>query len=257
MYEHYVLLLIMNATTRRSVTIIALVAAALLAITGAILAARNSDSSAGTQTPGSTQTPKQGQPVDDPRAAEEEVGVARRDAADVTAIGDVDAPLVLIEYSDYRCPFCGVFARDTMPLLQAEYIDTGQLRFEWRDFPVFGEESMDGAMAARAAGEQDLYWEYHDAMYEDAPERGHLEIDRKRVLAWAEEVGVPDLAEFESDLEDPDLRAAIEADTAEARTLGASGTPTFLIGRTPLVGALPADEFRAAIDAQLEALGER
>lgn len=249
----------MNVSTRRSVTVVALVAAALIALTGAILASRDSGSTAGAPNPSAAQTPADGQPVDDPRAAEDEVGVARRDADDVTALGDVDAPLVLIEYSDYRCPFCGVFARDTMPLLQEEYIDTGKVRFEWRDFPVFGEESMDGAMAARAAGEQGLglYWEYHDAMYADAPERGHLEIDQERIMSWAEQVGVPDMDKFEADLDDPDLRATIEADTAEARALGASGTPTFLIGQTPLVGALPADEFRAAIDAQLEAMGER
>lgn len=257
MYEHYVQYFIMNASTRRSAAIVAAVlAAALLAVTGTVLAARDSTKSTASPTSGS-QPSETGQPVDDPRAAEEEVGVARRNADDVTAIGDADAPLVLIEYSDYRCPFCGVFARDTMPLLQEEYIDTGKVRFEWRDFPVFGEESMDGALAARAAGEQGLYWEYHDAMYADAPERGHLEIDRAKIMAWAEEVGVPDTEKFQTDLDDPDLRAAVEADTAEARSLGASGTPTFVIGRTPLVGALPADEFRAAIDAQLDALGER
>lgn len=238
----------MDASTRRSLTIIAAVAAVLIVITGAVMATRDNDDRAAAEV--------SSQQSADPRDSEEELGLARRDAEDVTAIGDLDAPLVLIEYSDYRCPFCGIFARDTMPLLLEEYIETGKLRFEWRDFPVFGEESMEGAMAARAAGEQGLYWEYHDAMYADAPERGHLEIDRAAVMAWAEQVGIPDLAKFEADLDDPELRSLVEADAAEARGVGASGTPTFIIGQTPLVGALPPDTFRDAIDRQLDAMGE-
>lgn len=239
----------MDASTRRSLTIIAAAAIVLALITGVVLSTRDDDSAgAEASSPSASDT--------DPRQGEEQLGLTRRDADDVTAIGDVDAPLVLIEYSDYRCPFCGVFARDTMPALMEEYIETGKLRFEWRDYPVFGEESMEGAMAARAAGEQDLYWEYHDAMYADAPERGHLDINRDAVMAWAEQVGIPDLAKFEADLENPDLRALVEADAIEAQSLGASGTPTFVLGKKPLVGALPLDTFRQEIDDALEAIGE-
>lgn len=237
----------MDASTRRSLTIIAAVAIVLALIAGVVLSTRDDDDAAAEVSTEQT---------DDPRESEEELGLARRDADDITAIGDVDAPLVLIEYSDYRCPFCGVFARDTMPVLMEEYIETGKVRFEWRDLPVFGEESMDGAMAARAAGEQGLYWEYHDAMYADAPERGHLAIDREKIMAWAREVGVPDLAKFEADLENADLRAAVEADAAEGQSIGANGTPTFLVGKTPMVGAQPVDAFRDLIDEQLEAMGE-
>lgn len=239
----------MDASTRRSLTIIAAAAIVLALITGVVLSTRDDDSAgaeASSPTAGDT----------DPRQGEEQLGLTRRDADDVTAIGDVDAPLVLIEYSDYRCPFCGVFARDTMPALMEEYIETGKLRFEWRDYPVFGEESIAGAMAARAAGEKGLYWEYHDAMYADAPERGHLEINREKIMAWAEQVDVPDLEKFEADLEDPDLRALVEQDAVEAQSLGASGTPTFVLGKKPLVGALPLDTFRQEIDDQLDAIGE-
>src|SRR5690625_853149 len=237
----------MNASTRRSLTIIGAVAIVILLITGAVLSAPDMDT-------GDAETSSQ--TAADPRAAEDDLGIARRNADDMTALGDVDAPLVLIEYSDYRCPFCGVFARDTMPVLIDEYIETGKLRFEWRDMPVFGDASVDGAVAARAAGQQDLYWEYHDAMYAGAPERGHLEINDEKIIAWAKEVGVPDMAKFKADLEDPDLLGAVEADAAEGRSLGASGTPTFILGEKPLVGALPLDTFREEIDAQLEEVNE-
>ena len=83
-------------------------------------------------------------------------GLARRDADDYTAIGDVDAPLVMIEYSDYRCPYCALYATETQPELIKKYVDTGKLRIEWRDTPIFGEQSLDAAVAAPAAGEQGM-----------------------------------------------------------------------------------------------------
>lgn len=244
----------MKDSSRRIITIVAAVAIVALLAGGAMFSSTGGESADSGDGSGAASVSES--PVD-PKAAEKEAGLTRRDAGDVTALGDEDAPIVLIEYSDYRCPFCGAFARDTLPELKKEYIDTGKVRFEWRDFPVFGEESMDGAMAARAAGEQDLYWEYQEAMYEDAPERGHLKITRKKIMAWAEEVGVKDLEQFEQDLDDSDLKAKVEADATEARSVGATGTPTFVIGTKLLVGAQPADAFRQALDEQLEALGEK
>lgn len=235
----------MTAANRRMLTIVAAVAVVVLLAAGVFLSDRD-DSSTGASGTSAGQSPSEG------GMTEEEVGLARREGDDVTAMGDVDAPVVLVEYSDYRCPFCGAFARDTMPVLIEEYIDSGSLRFEWRDFPVFGEESVKGAMAARAAGEQGRYWEYHDAMYEDAPRRGHLEITDDKVIAWAEQVDVPDMAKFRDDLDDPQLREQIEADSREASTrVGATGTPTFVIGDQRVVGAQPTETFRELIDEEL------
>lgn len=247
----------MTGINRRVLTIVAAVAVVALLAAGVMLSERGDDEDSSDAASSSRSSGEGGESAEEQSLSEEEVGLVRRDADDVTAMGDVDAPVVLIEYSDYRCPFCGAFARDTMPKLKQEYIDSGKLRFEWRDFPVFGEESTTGAMAARAAGEQDRYWEYHDAMYEDAPERGHLKITDKKVMEWAKEVGVPDLEQFEKDLDDPELRKKVEADAQEARSeVGATGTPTFVIGDQRVVGAQPADAFRQAIDEQLESLGE-
>lgn len=241
----------MADSTRRILTVAAVVAVVAALLVGVVLAGGEDDGATAQET-----TTSGGQ-AEDPRELEEQVGLARRDAEAVTAIGDEDADLVLIEYSDYRCPFCGKFARDTMPVLLEEYVETGRIRFEWRDFPVFGEESMKGAMAARAAGEQGLYWEYHDAMYADAPERGHLEITDEKIRAWAKEVGVPDMEQFTKDLDDPELRKKVDADTAEAREIGATGTPTFVLGGQIMVGAQPLEAFRDLIDEQLAAIEEQ
>jgi protein-disulfide isomerase len=177
--------------------------------------------------------------------------MARRLSGDPTALGKVDAPVVLVEYADFRCPFCGIYARETLPLLIKEYVDTGKLRIEWRDMVVYGQESMDAAVAARAAGQQGLFWQYSAAVYAGAPEHAHADLTRAKLIEIARQVGVPDLASFEKGFTDAALIAAVNADGAEGQALGVSGTPTFLVNDTPVIGAQPIEAFRAAIDAQL------
>ncbi|WP_157074578.1 DsbA family protein [Janibacter corallicola] len=243
----------MTGSTQRILTIVAAVAVVVLLAAGVMFSQDGGDEGSADAGSSAQSSGGGGKSADEGGASEEEIGLVRRDADDVTAMGDVDAPVVLIEYSDYRCPFCGSFARDTMPELKEEYIDTGKLRFEWRDFPVFGEESMEGALAARAAGEQGKYWEYHDAVYEDAPERGHLKITKKKIMDWAKEVGVEDMKKFEKDLDDPRLRKKVEADAQEAATqVKATGTPTFVLGDQRMVGAQPTKAFKDLIDEELE-----
>ena len=176
---------------------------------------------------------------------------ARRDPADRTALGEVDAPIVLIEYSDYRCPFCGLYAVETQPQIVAEYVDKGLLRIEWRDTPIFGPESELAAIAARAAGEQGRFWEYNHAVFELAERGGHTELPREKLLEIAGQVGVPDLARFEADLASPELAQLVAADRAEATSIGVSSTPTFIIGDSVFSGAYPLETFREVIEAEL------
>lgn len=177
----------------------------------------------------------------------------RREADDPLAKGDVDAPVVIIEYADYRCPFCASWGRDVQPALQ-DLIDDGTVRFEFRDRVLFGEDSEATALAARAAGEQGMYWEYHDAVFAAAPDSGHPDMPREKLVGLAEEIGIPDLATFEADLDSDELREAMEADNAEADSLGVRSTPTFLVNTTALVGAQPEQVFRQAIEQELTAV---
>ncbi|MBM7440003.1 protein-disulfide isomerase [Streptomyces sp. HB132] len=71
----------------------------------------------------------------------------------------------MIEYSDFQCPFCGQFARKTEPELLRSYVDKGVLRIEWRNFPVFGPESEQAALAGWPAGQLNKFWEFHDVAY--------------------------------------------------------------------------------------------
>jgi protein-disulfide isomerase len=182
--------------------------------------------------------------------------LARRIPDDPTALGDVDAPVVIIEWSDYRCPYCGIFARDTQPTIINEYVLQGLVRIEWRDLPVFGDQSTLAAYAGRAAGEQGLFWEFHDAVFADAPENAHADLPRERLIEIARGIGVPDLAKFETDMDDPKLQALVQADLDEGYSLGVTSTPIFLIGQTPIVGAQPLETFRQAIELELDRVAE-
>lgn len=177
--------------------------------------------------------------------------VERRDPADPAAIGDVDAPVVLVEWLDLRCPYCALFSRDTLPTIVDEYVDAGQVRVEFRDVAFFGEQSEAVAVAARAAGSQGLYVEYATAVYDAAPESGQPDMPREKLVGFAEQIGVPDLARFTADLDDPDLLAQVRADTVAAQRLGVTSVPFFVAGDTALAGAQPADAFRQLLDGAI------
>lgn len=175
----------------------------------------------------------------------------RRDENDPLGMGEVDAPVVLIEYSDFRCPYCASFAVETKPELK-KFVDDGTLRIEYRDVPMFGEDSERASHAARAAGEQGKFWEFHDALYKAHPGQGHPDLPVEKLREIAEQAGVPDLKKWESDLESDDVKKAVSEDNAEARGLGISSTPTFLVNDEPLVGAQPKEVFIETIERHAE-----
>lgn len=197
------------------------------------------------------QQPPQQQPVDpetmDPELKALLERLPRREADDPTAKGAVDAPVVMIEWADYRCPFCAVWSVDTAPQLQ-KYVDDGTLRIEFRDLPLFGEESELAAAAARAAGEQGKFWEFHEAIFAEAPRSGHASVTEDDVRRIAEEVGVADLAKFDADRTSPEILEAVATDAAEARAIGISGTPFFIVNYEVINGAQPAEVFIEAVE---------
>lgn len=178
---------------------------------------------------------------------------ARRVDGDPQAIGAVDAPVVMVEYSDYRCPFCGKFSRSTAPDLIDRYVDAGLLRIEWRDFPIFGEQSILAARAGRAAAAQGRFWEYNAALFAAAPPTGHAEMTPERLRGFAEQAGVPDLERFTADLGSEQFDAAISTDWSEAQSLGVTSTPSFAVHGHPIAGAQPTDTFTKLIDNLLAA----
>ncbi|MFI8341255.1 DsbA family protein [Streptomyces sp. NPDC085639] len=182
-------------------------------------------------------------PRTDPAA--ELKALARRESGDKLAVGRADAPVVLIEYSDFKCGYCAKFARDTEPELVKKYVADGTLRIEWRNFPIFGAESEAAARAAWAAGQQDRFEAFHAAAYADgSKDKGFAE---PRLVELAREAGVPDLERFKADLAGEQAAAALKKDQEEGYRIGVTSTPSFLLNGRPIAGAQPLDTFTAAI----------
>ena len=200
--------------------------------------------------PQEQQQPAPQENAEDPERDAFLLDMPRRTEGDPLAKGDVDAEIVMTEWADYRCPFCSVFTEDTLPLLQP-LIDDGTLRIEFRDLAIFGEDSINAAAGARAAGEQGLYWEFASALYESLPNQGHPPVGDDVVTAIAEQVGVPDMDKFQADYTAPETRGAVEADSAEAQGFGISGTPAFLVGTEFISGAQPLEAFEQVIEQEI------
>ncbi len=178
--------------------------------------------------------------------------LVRRDPDDPTARGDVEAPVVMLAYSEFQCPYCGSFARETAPTLIKEYVKKGLLRIEWRDFPYLGEESMTAAYAARAAGLQGRFWEFHDELYADQAPPNSGKLTEDYLAGIAEDLGL-DVDRFRSDMSSQEVKDAVQVDFSEGQQIGVTGTPAFVVDGVPVIGAQPLEVFRATIDEALEA----
>lgn len=175
------------------------------------------------------------------------LAVIRRQADDPVAMGATDAPVVMINYSEFQCPFCGKFVRDTEPTLIEKYVKEGILRIEWRDFPYLGPESIAAAKAGRAAAAQDEFWAFHDALYanQQPPNSGGLTEDF--LAGLAKKVGL-DVTQFRKTMNTGDTADAVQRDFAEGQSIGVNGTPAFLINGKPIIGAQPTGVFEEAIE---------
>jgi len=166
------------------------------------------------------------------------------------SVGKDDAPLVLVEYTDYQCPFCQRFHNDTFAQIKTNYIDTGKVRFVSKDFPLgFHENAMRSAVAGRCAAEQGKYWELRHTMIVNASQ---LQADK--IMGYAQNASL-DVAKFKVCIESDKYKAAIDKDIAEGTAAGVTGTPSFVLGRVQngklegvrLVGAMPYATFDAKI----------
>lgn len=174
-----------------------------------------------------------------------------RDEDDLQAIGPVDAPVVLVVFSDYQCPYCATWSHDTLPTMM-EYVDSGDMRIEWRDVNVFGDASEQASKAAYAAALQDSYWEFHDELFAGGEHRSESGLSAEALTETADQLGL-DTAQFEEDMESEDTQDMVDVYAQTGLDLGAFSTPTFLVGGEPIVGAQPTDVFVETVDAALAA----
>jgi protein-disulfide isomerase len=171
------------------------------------------------------------------------------------AIGRADAPVTLVEFADYQCPFCKRFHIDAYAELKKNYIDTGKVRFVSRDLPLeFHPFAMKAAEAVRCAGDQNKYWELRDALYTNAAPPNE-EVIKKAVESLS-----LDTKGLQACLDSDKYKADVQKDASEAAKLLISGTPTFVLAKSAkdrldgvrIVGAQPFSAFQAAIDGLLK-----
>jgi protein-disulfide isomerase len=162
---------------------------------------------------------------------------------DDPALGPADAPITIVEFSDFNCPYCQRFQQQTFQPLMDAYPD--QIRFVYRDFPITSQDSFYAAQAAECADEQGSYWEYHDALF-----TGAYGLGDEAYRQYAEELGL-DADALVSCVDEGRYADEVQADAREAASLGVSGTPTFFINGVPLVGAQPLTRFAQVIDSEL------
>jgi len=173
------------------------------------------------------------------------------------AKGGTGARLVLVEFSDFQCPFCARHARQTLPQIQREYVDTGKVRYVMRNLPLesIHPDAVRAAAAAECAGDQGKYWQMHEKLFGNQQALGAADLAR-----YAQEAGVEADA-FKKCLDADAHGAKIRQDLADAQAAGITGTPTFFLGFAEgdgkvkvvrrIQGAQPYPVFKAAIDGLL------
>lgn len=176
--------------------------------------------------------------------------------------GNQDAKIVLIEFSEYQCPFCGRHYKNTHPKIDEEYIKTGKILYVFRDFPLeFHKLAPKAAEAAHCANDQGKFWEMHDKLFADTKT-----IGSEHVQKFAEELGL-DLKKYNACLEDGKFAEFVADGMSEPRAAGITGTPSFILAvRSPndaskvkgikaFSGARPFEFFKTEIDKLLDGAG--
>lgn len=185
-------------------------------------------------------------------------------ADDDPVLGSADASIVIIEFSDFQCPFCAKFHAETLPLLKENYIDTGKVKLVYRDFPIqnIHPNAMAAAVAAECADEQGMFWDYHDILFEDMDQWKDLSVGAAldQFKAYASDLGT-DRNMFDECMDTGKYINEVASDYTDGVAYGITGTPAFFLGNDQIgyhqmSGAKPYDEFQFVIE-QLLSFTER
>jgi protein-disulfide isomerase len=170
-------------------------------------------------------------------------------------LGDANAPVTIIEYADFQCPVCKRAETAIIAKLQTDYIASGKVNIEFRNFAFLGQESFNAAQAADAAGEQGKFWEYHDALFNAQGSENSGTFTYDKLVALARQIGL-DVPAFEAALSSNTYLDSVQKEADSASQNGVSSTPTFFIGDEKIVGVQSYSTFTAAIDAALAKAGK-
>lgn len=167
--------------------------------------------------------------------------------AEDPTLGDPDAPVVMVEFSDFQCPFCKRFFDTSGKAILEQYVKTGAVRFVYRDFPLDDAHprARVAAEAAECAGAQGKFWQFHDYIFENQSKIASMDF-----VAVGDMFGL-DSARFTSCIRARETSGEVEKDFRDGILLGVEGTPTFFVNGTLVSGALPFGEFQRVIEAEL------
>lgn len=172
---------------------------------------------------------------------------------DDVVLGDINAPVTIIEYSDFQCPFCGRFFFQTESLIRENYIKSNKVKFVYRHFAFLGPESRTAANAVECAKDQGKFWPYHDELFNAEIKDGRENngnLNKSLFVSIAKNLGL-NLTDFTSCLDGDKYAKKVENDYALAQKIGVQATPTTFVNGKKLEGALPYGQFQTVIDAEL------
>ena len=247
-----------RSRTNRATVITLVVIAVILGVLAAALlhnvASRRHGAAATSQASASDSATAAPEPVPAPPVVDQQTlelihSEIHRDPADGQAKGKVDAPVVMVIYSDFACPFCTQFARNVEPELN-KLVKEGTLRIEWRDLAQISETSPLAAQAGRAAAKQGKFWEFHDAVYAAADPQGHPTYTEDSLVTFAKKAGVPDLKKFRADMTAAETVKAVSESSNHVHSIGIQGTPFMIVGETYISGYKDADYMTAVVKSQ-------
>ena len=167
---------------------------------------------------------------------------------DDAVLGDKNAPVTIIEFSDYECPFCSRFYDQTLPQIKSDYIDKGKVKLVYRDFPLsFHPNAQKAAEAAECAGEQgnEEYFKMHDKLFAQGVAGGVSTFKQ-----FAKEIGL-DTEKFNSCLDSGKMASEVQKDFNDGQSYGVQGTPAFFVNGKLISGAQPFENFKQVIDGEL------
>jgi protein-disulfide isomerase len=184
----------------------------------------------------------------------ETVDVSSISAQGEPVLGESDAPVTVYMYEDFECPFCQRFEQQAVTQIVSNYVESGQVKLVWKDFPLtqIHPWSEDGAVAMecvyREAG-NDVFWNVKDQVFENQQTLSTSNVN-DMIINWASQQGASE-SDIRICIEDGDARQEVRSDLTEGQNIGASGTPTAFVNDQKIVGAQPFSQFESAIESQL------
>ena len=170
--------------------------------------------------------------------------------AEGRTLGQADAPVTIINYSDFQCPYCATAAREILPRIEESFINTGLVRFEFRHMAFIGPESVLAAEASECALDQGHFWDYHNKLFSSQQGENKGAFASENLKRFAGELGL-DQTKFDSCLDSHQHVDLVRQETEAGKTAGVESTPTFFIGDEKMTGLRPYSEFEKAIKKAL------